>query len=62
MNKHVTLFEMGPRDGLQNEKADHSLPRTKYSLINLLSAYRLEKNRSDQLCIPEMGASNGGCC
>ena len=40
--EHVTIFEVGPRDGLQNEIA--ILPtRTKVGLIDLLSAVGFEK-------------------
>jgi hypothetical protein len=28
---HVTLVEVGPRDGLQNEKPARSAPRTRWS-------------------------------
>ncbi len=42
MAEHVTLFEMGPRDGLQNEKAQIATA-DKIALVDLLSACGFSK-------------------
>jgi len=42
VNKQVTLFEMGPRDGLQNEKA-HIPTADKIAFVDLLSGAGLQK-------------------
>ncbi|MBB5516764.1 hydroxymethylglutaryl-CoA lyase [Rubricella aquisinus] len=42
MSEHVTIFEMGPRDGLQNEKAQIATA-DKIRLTDMLSATGLQK-------------------
>ncbi|WP_424929986.1 hydroxymethylglutaryl-CoA lyase [Amaricoccus tamworthensis] len=42
MSEHVTLFEMGPRDGLQNEKVMISTA-DKIRLVDMLTACGIEK-------------------
>ncbi|SDR30284.1 hydroxymethylglutaryl-CoA lyase [Pseudovibrio sp. Tun.PSC04-5.I4] len=52
MNKKLTLFEMGPRDGLQNEKAP--IPTAdKISLINQLSDCGFEKIETSSFVSPK---------
>jgi hydroxymethylglutaryl-CoA lyase len=42
MSEHVTIFEMGPRDGLQNEKAMIA-PSDKIRLVDMLTACGFHK-------------------
>lgn len=51
-DKHVTIFEMGPRDGLQNESV--MIPATnKIELINLLSDSGLQKIEATSFVSPK---------
>lgn len=52
MSEFVTLFEMGPRDGLQNEKSLIAT-KDKIHLINLLSATGLKKIESTSFVSPK---------
>ena len=55
----VRLVEVGPRDGLQNEKA--MVPTdAKVALIDALSRRRISRDRGDGLRLAEMGAADGG--
>ena len=54
----VTVYEVGPRDGLQNEPG--FVPTAdKIALIDLLSADRPHPHRGDELRLAEMGAADG---
>ena len=59
--KEVSIVEVGPRDGLQNEKQALSAEQ-KIELIQLLSKTGLNRIEAGS-CIAQMGASNGelGC-
>ena len=46
MEIDVTIFEMGPRDGLQNESNFISTPQ-KIKLVNLLSTSGIRKIETD---------------
>lgn len=50
--KAVTIYEVGPRDGLQNE-ADFVPTDKKYELINLLSATGITKIESASFVSPK---------
>ncbi len=52
MSEFVTLFEMGPRDGLQNEKSLIAT-KDKIHLINLLSATGLKKIEATSFVSPK---------
>jgi len=52
--EHVKLFEVGPRDGLQNEKGTISL-EDKVELINRLSKTGLKNIEA----VSKVGATNG---
>jgi hydroxymethylglutaryl-CoA lyase len=52
MKEHVTIFEMGPRDGLQNEKASISVS-DKIKLVDLLSDCGLSKIETGSFVSPK---------
>lgn len=52
MSDHVLIYEVGPRDGLQNEKAIISTAR-KIALINLLSLSGLRKIEATSFVSPK---------
>ena len=55
--QYAEIFEMGPRDGLQNEK--RLIPAAeKIALVDLLSR-GLSPDRGHQFRQPEMGAADG---
>ncbi len=54
----VTIVEVGPRDGLQNEQA--IVPTAaKIELVDRLTAAGHSAHRSLRLCLAEVGAANG---
>ena len=56
----VTIVEVGPRDGLQNEAAVISTA-DKVSFVDLLSAAGLPVIEVVGVCQPEVGAADGRC-
>ena len=54
----VRIVEMGPRDGLQNEKQTVPLA-TKLELIDRLGHGRPARDRSHLLRVAEVGAADG---
>ena len=59
MKRKVTLVEVSPRDGLQNEKI--FVPTaTKIEFINRLADSGFDHYRKHQFCVPQMGSTNGG--
>ena len=58
MMPDITIFEVGPRDGLQNE-SEYIPTDTKIALIDKLSATGLQKIEVTSF-VSKMGASNGG--
>lgn len=52
MSDHVLIYEVGPRDGLQNEKEMVSTAR-KIALINLLSLSGLRKIEATSFVSPK---------
>ena len=58
MSEQVTVYEVGPRDGLQNEPG--FVPTAdKIALIDLLSADRPHPDRGGELRLAEVGAADG---
>ena len=55
---HVTLVDVGPRDGLQNEKQPVATAH-KVELVQRLQAAGLQRDRSHQLRVAEVGAADG---
>ena len=58
VTEHVTIVEVGPRDGLQNERAAVSTA-DKIAFVDRLSAAGLAGHRSLGLRQPEVGAADG---
>jgi len=56
--KQVKIVEVGPRDGLQNEKQVIDA-EVKIALINRLSAAGFMNIEAASLCFAKMGATNG---
>ncbi|MTI16059.1 hydroxymethylglutaryl-CoA lyase [Rhodobacteraceae bacterium RKSG542] len=52
MSKHLTIFEMGPRDGLQNEKV-HIPTADKIALVNLLTDAGFQKIETASFVSPK---------
>ena len=59
MNDRVTIYEMSPRDGLQNETRPIPTPR-KIALVDLLSGCGFTPYRGGEFRQPEVGAADGG--
>ena len=57
--KAVTIVEVGPRDGLQNEHAIASRRPDKIAFVNLLSAAGLPVIEVSAFVSPEVGAADG---
>ena len=58
MSDRVTIYEVGPRDGLQNEP--RPIPTAdKIALVDLLTRLRLRPHRGGELRQPEVGAADG---
>ena len=57
---NATIIEVGPRDGLQNEKK-HVEEIVKLDFIHRLQAAGIKRNGVNFLRFTEMGASNGRC-
>ena len=56
----ITVYEVGPRDGLQNEAAHDRRPRTRLRSSIALSAAGLPRHRGVRVRQPEVGAADGG--
>ncbi len=57
MDKKISIFEVGPRDGLQNIKNEIPINR-KIELIDILSATGIKKIECGSFVSAEMGSSN----
>ena len=60
LSRPITVVEVGPRDGLQNERVSISTA-DKIELVNRLSAVGSARHRSVGVRQPEMGASDERC-
>ena len=59
--RRVTVVEVGPRDGLQNESA--IVPSTDQGRVHRSACQgRPAGRRDDRVRQPEVGAADGGCC
>ena len=59
MTDRINIVEVGPRDGLQNEKQSINVA-TKVALIEQLGRCGTEDRRGRRFRIAEMGAADGG--